>query len=71
MVFVPTLLPNCGEMESDQLESTGDEGVVQGCGMATAGVSVSKIADKRKCLARQSAMEGGLDLIPADLKSCP
>ena len=35
-------------MESDQLESTGLEVVVQGCGMATAEVSVSKIADKRK-----------------------
>ena len=32
-------------MESDQLESTGLKDVVQGCGMATAEVSVSKIAD--------------------------
>lgn len=47
-VFAPTLLPNHGEMESDQLGSTGFKGVVQGCGMATAAVSVSKIADKRK-----------------------
>ena len=58
-------------MESDQLEPTGLKGVVQGRGMATAEVSVSKIADKRKWVARQSAGEGGPDLIPADLKSCP
>ena len=48
MVFAPTLLPNHGEMESDQLESTGLKGVVQGRGMVTAEVSVSKITDKRK-----------------------
>ena len=45
MAFVPTLLPNSGGMSSNQLESTGLEGVVQGCGEAALSGLLSKIAD--------------------------